>query len=273
MSFSRPLRLPQVSNVGANQTATIGMPVGSMTYEAVNLGLTDIAKDKIKNLEVRANGKPIQSYKDVGDLEAISGYYGNHIATTEVEIPFFRQHFTQAAQARMFNLGVSDLSTAEVSFDVADVTGSPAVKAYGTRYTHTNGNGQPDGNANRLGAITKIRHFTHAATGAGRLEISDLPKEMFLQALHLKSDKVTEVKLELNGQVVWELTFDEMVEYLKRHGRNPQTGWYHLDWMLTNELGNQLAIAGLYDFRLILEMSAADTITLYPEYWSGLGGI
>ena len=144
MSFSRPLRLPQVSNVGSDQTATIGMPVGAMTYESVNLGLTDIAKSDVSNLEVRANGKPIQSYKSVADLEAISNYYGYHVATNEVEIPFFRQHFTQAAQARMFNLGVADLSTAEISFDIGTIaTGSPAVKAYGTRYTHTNSSGQP----------------------------------------------------------------------------------------------------------------------------------
>ena len=274
MSFSRPLRLPQVSNVGSNQTATIGVQVGAMTYESVTLGLTDIAKSKITNLDVRANGKPFQSFKSVADMEAISKYYKHHVATGEVEIPFLRKHFTQAAQARMFNMGVSDLSTAEISFDIGEITtGSPAVKAKGTRYTHVDKIGNPDKDANRLGAITKIRHFTYASAVAGRYEISDLPKEMFLQALHLKSDNVAEVKLELNGQVVWELTKAEMVEYLKRHGRDPQTGWYHLDWMLTNELGNQLSLNGLYDFRLILEMSAPDTIVVYPEYWSGLGGI
>ncbi len=270
MSFVRPLRLPNVSNVGSGQTATIGMPVGNHTYESVNLKLTDIAKDKVTNIDVLANGKPIQSYKSVADLEAISQFYGYHISTSEVEIPFYREHFTNSGQARMFNFGVNDVSTAEVRFDIGTVTGSPAVHAMAPRYSHV---GAQADKANSLGAITKIRNFVHATSVAGRFEISDLPREAFLQALHLKSDKITEVRLEIDGQVVWEMTKDRMTEFLKRKGRTPQTGWYHLDWMTTNEIGNQLSLEGKRDFRLIIEMSAADSVILYPEYWSGFGGI
>lgn len=270
MSFVRPLRLPNVSNVGSNQTATIGMPVGNHTYESVNLKLTDIDKDKVTNIDILANGKPIQSYKSVADLEAISQFYGYHIESGEVEIPFYREHFTNSGQARMFNFGVADVSTAEVRFDIGAVSGSPAVQAMAPRYTHV---GQQAAKANSLGAITKIRNFVHATSVGGRFEISDLPREAFLQALHLKSDKIAEVRLEIDGQVVFEMTKERMEAFMKRKGRSPQAGWFHLDWMTTNELGNQLSLEGKKDFRLIIEMSEAGSIILYPEYWSGFGGI
>jgi len=265
MAISRPLRLPNVTNVGSNQSFTIGLPVGNQTYESVNLGLTDIAKNKIRNLEVRINGKPIQRYKSVEDLEAISKYYGYHIAASEVEVPFFREHFTSAAQARTFNLGVNGVSTAEVVGEIDTLNGgSPAIKAYAPRYVF------PTPEANQVGSFTKISNFVKATATTGRFEISDLPLDVSLQAIHMKSDKIAEVRLELDNNTVWELDKNKMKEYLLRKGRTPQDGWYHMDWMLTNEIGGQMALRGLQDFRLVLEMEAPDEIDIYLEYWTRL---
>lgn len=274
MSFTRPVRMPNVTNVGEGQTATVGITTGKHTFESVVLGLTDIAKTAIRDLEVRVNSKPIQSFKTVEDMEAISGYYGYLVKTGRVVLQFFRKHFVSSAQARTFNLGMADVDVAEVSFDIGDLAegASPKVSAYSPKYTHIR-DGAPDKDTNKLGAITKIRHFTKAFSAQGRFEIDDLPKEMFLQALHLKSEKISHVRLEVNGQTVWDLSKTEMEEYLTDHGRKPQAGWYHLDWMLTNELGGQLSFSGVNDFRLILEMDDPDTVVIYPEYWSGLGGI
>ena len=274
MSFTRPVRVTNITNVGEGQTTTIGLTTGKHTFEAVNVGLTDIPKTAIRDLELRVNSKPIQSYKSVADMEAVSGYYKNLISDDRMVLQFFRKHFTSAGQARTFNLGMADVDVAEVSFDIGDLpdNSSPKVRAYTPKYTHISG-GKPDPDANALGAITKIRHFTKAFSAQGSFEIEDLPKEMFLQALHLKSDKISHVKLEMNGQTVWDLSKAEMAEFLKDHDRAPQDGWYHLDWMLTNELGSQLSFKGVSDFRLILEMDDPDTVVIYPEYWSGLGGI
>ncbi|KEQ15666.1 hypothetical protein GZ77_03540 [Endozoicomonas montiporae] len=243
-----------------------------MTYESVNMKLTDIDKSAVTEIHVKANSKPIQSYKSVADLEAIQKFYGYHVASDEIELTFKRKHFTSAAQARVFNMGVYDLNTAQIEFNIGAATGSPAIDAYAPRYSHTK-NGQVHADANGLGSITKVRNFTYGATAAGDFEIENLPKEMFLQALHLKSDKIEKVRIEVNGQTIWELSKARMQDYLKRSGRNPQSGWYHVDWMTDNELGNQVSLQGLSDFRLILEMSGADTIVAYTEYLSGLGGI
>ena len=290
MSLTRPLRLPNVSNVGKDQTATVNLGTGNHTYESVNLGIQGLKRDEIKNIEMRVNGKPIQSYQSIADLDVINEYYGHAVDVNRIDLSFYRQHLTSAAQARTFNIGVSDVSTCEFQLDINDVDTSqgnigvapftPAIKAYAPRYTHVNKDGVINRDANRLGAITKVRHFTYASNNAGRYEISDLPREMFLQALHIKSEgtvstecNITDVKLELDGQTVWDLSREEMRVFLSDRGRKVNDLYYHLDFMLSNEQGSQLSLAGLSDFRLILETQKAGVITVYPEYWSGIGGI
>lgn len=282
MSLVRPLKLPNVTNVGGNQTATIAMPVGAQSYESVNIRLTDIDKSEITNIQVLANGKPIQTWKTVDDLEAVSRYYGYPIDAKEININFLRQHFTQSAQARLFNFGTLDLSTASVRFDIGAIASgkSPRVEASAPRYTAIDEAGKVIQAANSIGAITKVRNFISSSSVAGEFEISDIPREMFLQALHLKltdpsgvAAAITDCKIELNGQKVWDLSHERMASYLTSKGRTPQTGFYHIDFMLDNELGSQLALQGLQDFRIILNLDKAGAVVSYPEYWSGIGGI
>ena len=269
--------LPNVQNVAANSTATIGVPVGVKSYEHIGLeqGGTTFTKAQVTNLEVLLNGSPIHQYATAVHLELISAYYGYDVNSDEIIVPFKRSYLTKDSEAERFNIGVADVATAQIQTDITGAT-APTMAAFDRETIVRAAN---DDNAtvvkkNRLGLFAKVKKFTHSLVGSGVTEIDNIPREAFLMALHMiqSSDVITKVEVWLDNQLVWDGSKTRMTNEVNRAGRAKQSNCYHVDFLLANELGGQLVLQGSQDFRLKVSHSGACDLTTYVEYQTSFSG-
>lgn len=276
MPATFPLNLSSVTGVAAGQQATIEVPTGKHEYEAFGLELGGtFAKDQAKNIRVEVAGKPIVEFKNGAQLDTINAYYGRNIAPKELLMHFFRPEFLEPQMARIFNLGMADVPVCQIRVDIDGAAVNPSMKAY-CRKTQAPGKSvQELLQNNALGAFTKVRRFVKNPTGAGRFEVDDLPREGFLQAIHIigTGENINAVEVKADSQTIWEADKTRMENVVETFGRVRQANCYHIDFMLQNEVGGQLPLVSLSDFRLILDMAGADTLDIYVEYLSGYAGI
>lgn len=270
--------LPNVQNVAEGARFVIGVPTGVKSIDKINMTMGGTAFDTshVDTLEVLANGKPIQQYAEAAHLDLIQDYYGDPTPATRMALQFGRSHLTKKADRERFYIGTADLSTLQVQANISGST-APTLTALESRTTLQMAGDKPEQIAarNRLGLFTKVKNFTKTLTGAGTTEIDDIPKEAFLQALHLiqSSDVITNVEAWVDGRKVWDASAAVMEEEVEDAGRTKQASTYHIDWMLENELGSQLPLAGVQDFRLKITHSGGATVNLYAEYLSTYAGI
>jgi len=266
-------KLPNVQGVGASQTFTVGLPTGAKEYAllGLDLGGTTLAKTDISNLELLVNSAPIMQFKTVAHLENLSGYYGQAVNSDEVVLPFFLEWMNDALMGGKFNLGVGDVDVLQLRGDIGAGAEAPLIEAWAVETQRAAMQGQGIASANRLGVFRRVRNYTHALTGAGTTEIDNIPRQEILMALHLiqSSDVITNVEVWADDVKIWDASKSRMERRVERAGRTRQTATYHVDFMLENELGTAMVIAGLRDFRLKLTHSGSATVTLYTELMSG----
>lgn len=270
--------LPNVQNVAEGSRFVIGVPVGVKSISKINCTLsgTALTTAMIDTVEVLANGKPIQSFAEAAHMEVIQDYYGDPTPATRLALQFGRNHFSSKDERERFYIGCADLDTLQIQANIAGST-APVIAAVESRTVLQ----KPGEDAakirarNRLGLFTKVKNFTYSLVGAGSTEIDNIPKEAMLQALHLiqSADVVTSVEVWVDGRKVWDASKAVMTEEVQDAGRTKQASTYHIDWMLDNELGGQLPLAGVQDFRLKIAHSGAATVNLYAEYLSTFSGI
>ncbi len=271
-------KVSTVSNVGANQDATIDMKVGNISYDSVSAQLsgTSFTKSHLGNTVLELNGKPIQSYKNITQQELIQAYYGRDVNADELHFDLARPEFDRFQDRKAFSWGMANVDTFQIVSAIGAAT-APAL-AVRTVYSQRPGTeGVPVNVANRLGLITKVRRFVHAPTGSGDYEIDNIPREAFIMAIHMicaGGDNINSAEVTVGENVVYDsLTKESMTDMVNRAGRVRQTNTFHLDWMLDNQLGTQLAVQGQSDFRIALDMAGADTIDVYVEYLTEFQGI
>lgn len=262
MSMIDLKELAQLTGVAAGQRATLGVPVGPISYDHLALELTGVTKAQIKNIRVEIGGKTVQTYKDATRLETLSKYYKYQVDDDRLVIPFYREHLQIAAEAQAFTFGAADVGIFQVSWDIDAAAANPSIKAYAAV-----------GPSMALGFITKVKEFSAAASAAGTLEIDNIPRSAWIQAIHLKSPHITAVELEANSKIHWKGDKTRMSKYLQRAGRVPQTDFYHIDFMTKNVMGTQMVAEGLQDLRLRLEMADAAQVDVIVEYYDGFQGI
>lgn len=271
--------LPKVTPVSAGASVTISVPTGNRTIAGIGLKLTGLAKSEITEINVNPVSKAFQRFATVADLEVLTGYYGGNIDADVIYIPASRLHMVNPVEGRFFNWGLDDVSIFDVTLQIdAGVVGSPGIEAWADIYVNDPLPALP--RPNTFGRGTKIRRYTHYVGGAGVFEIDDIPREAAMAAIHFGSSAITHVHAEIDGQKVWEGDVARMVQQVENAKRVRQANWFHVDWLLSNELGTQLAIGKdssggdlVADMRFFITTDGATTITTQVEYLSGLGGI
>jgi len=270
--------LPNVQNVAEDSRFVVSVPSGVKSIRAIGLEMSGTAFDSshVDTLEVLANGKPLQQYREASHLEVIQAYYGANVAAGRLLVDFERSHLTQAIDREKFLMGLADVSTFQIQGNI-DGSTAPALSAYEQKTViRRNGDNAPTAKLrNELGVFTKVKNFTHTLSGAGTTEIDNIPREAWLQALHLiqSSDVITNVEVWADGRKVWDASKARMEMVVEDAGRTKQASTYHIDWLLANELGGQFPLAGIQDFRLKIDHSGGATVTAYAEYLSTFSGI
>ena len=273
MTISTLKKLPNVQGVGASQTFTIGMPTGAKEYKTVGLDMsgTTFVKTDISNLELLVNSSPVQQFKTVAHLEAISAYYGLDVNANEVVLPFFLEWMNDALMGGKFNMGVGDVDVFQLRGDIGSGAVAPLINAWSIETQRAAMDGQGIAAANRLGVFRRVVNQTVSLVGAGETEIDNIPRNDILMALHMiqSSDVITNVEVWCDDTKVWDASASRAERVVERVGRTKQSDCYHIDFMLENELGTALVIAGLRDFRLKVAHSGSATVVLYRELMSG----
>ncbi len=269
-------KLPNVAGVGASQTFTVSIPVGAKEIEKIGLDYsgTTVAKADITNLELKVDAQPIQQFKTISHLEMMSAYYGMAVNGGEIVLPQFAEWMNSAAQAAKFNLGLSDVSVMQLTGDIGAAAVAPAIAAWSVETQAPAANGLSVEQANRLGVFRRVRNFSYQLSGAGTTEIDNIPREDILMALHLiqSANVITNVEVWANDSKVWDASAARAERVVERMGRTAQAGCYHVDFSLQNELGTQLVLSGLNDFRLKVTHSGSATLVLYSETMSSYKG-
>ncbi len=273
-----PETLPNVQNVAEGSRFVVSVPAGVKALRSVGLEMsgTTFNSSHVDTLEVLANGKPLLQFREAAHLETIQNYYGVNVAAGRLLVDFDRSHLTQAVDREKFVMGLADINTFQIQGNIAGST-APALTAYEkkTVIRHTGDKPVDVKKKNELGVFTKVKNFIHTLTGAGTTEIDNIPREAWLQALHLiqSADVITGVEVWADGRKIWDASKARMENMVEDVGRTKQTSTYHIDWLLENELGGQFPLAGVQDFRLKIDHSAGATVTLYAEYLSTFAGI
>lgn len=277
IGFDQVATLPNVQNVANGARFVVSVPTGVKSIEQIGLELGGtFTSAMISNLEVLANGKPIQSFAEASHMELIQDYYGDNTPADRVVLNFGRNHFKDRADRERFFVGAGDLATLQVQGNVAGATG-PTLTAYERKTILRRGGDKPQDirGRNNLGLFTKVKNFTYTLTGAGTTEIDNIPREAWAQAIHLiqSADVITAVEVVIDGVKIWDASKARMTNIVQDAGRIKQASVYHIDWMLSNELNSQLPLAGVQDFRLKVSHSAGATVNAYVEYLSTFAGI
>jgi len=270
MSLVQLNTLPSLSGVASGSRFTLQAPVGRRSYQKIGFDIAGtLTKANVENIEVLVAGLPVQQWKALTDLEKVSSYYGYNVdPTAEFCIPFYKRFLTSASEASIFNYGTADVPTLQIRGDLGTQASLTGLTAYSLETTVADDNGAPSFNGNALGVFEKVRNFTYSASGAGTLDIDNIPREAFLNAIHLfpAADVITNVEVFVDNVKVWDASKERMTEVCTGSGRTVAAGDYHIDFLLNNALGSQLTLAGTSDFRLRITHSATISLTAYAQY-------
>ena len=225
MSRMVPIHVGQMPGVQAGIEAQIKLPNGP-TYQEIVLD-TNLPKAEI--LRIRINLGGVHQMGDIVDvsgseLQTVELYKGQTIAGDDLNryvIPF--GNIDAKVDAGMLYSGLVSLKTdniilyVELAGAVTPATPSIDVFADATVSQQTR---------TMIPYIRKQR-ITNNATG--EIDIVNLSQREQIKRLHLKADIVS-VLMKIDGSDHYDRTFDVNEFQLKRLGKVPQVGYFHMDF-------------------------------------------
>jgi hypothetical protein len=255
-------KLPSLTNVSANSTATLQVPLG-VTYHAIHLTYSGITLDQMKNIEVQLDGKTIQEFSDAQRLQDINGYYGRKVEDGRLVLWFERPEYDNIILRRTTAIGTQNIQTFQVRMDIDSAADAPVIEAYAVV------------SPNRPSVvITKIKRWVVSSSVVGVKEVADIPKEGKIAALFLFKPDISSLELMINGNKLWEPNKVLGEQIQGDYKRLPVSAKYTaVDFHLEGDPAQALVVQGVSDFRLRPYFDTAGTGDLVVEYLSGLGGI
>lgn len=265
-------KLPSVTNVVAGSDAVINCPVGR-TYEKITFAYSGVTDAQLKNLEVLINGRAVWTIADVARLKMLNAYHGRPDSAG-----FFTLHFSRpelrpvmgnpASNAwvdgrKMHALGTANVATLEVKIGIDAAASSPSLTASAVQSP-----GQP------LGTFCKVREFPTSFATSGLQEIANLPRaKARVACVHLIKDDVSACEVVLDGVKIADASKALLEEGQKAHGKVPQSGITHIDWIADNDFRQAIPMAGVQDFRLRPTIDTNGALTVLVEYFDEYNGI
>jgi len=253
---------PSFSNVSAGSTATLQLPVG-VTYDALHIKYAGVTTDQLKNLEVRINGKVVQTFIDVTRLQDINKYYKRNVKAGIFTLWFIRPEMENNILRRMTALGTADVSTLDIRVDIDAAAAAPVLEAHAVKSPQS-----------VLGMITKFKRFPASSATAGIKEIDNLPKEGRIAAIHLFKADISHVQIEADSVLLYDVEKTLGEGYQVDYGRNPNTAKHTtIDFHLEGDPNQALIVEGVRDLRLRPTLATAGAFDIVVEYLTGYAGI
>lgn len=264
------IKLPSMSRVVAGSTAVLEIPV-QPTYHNITFTVTGtaLALGHIGKIRVLANGKEVQTFKNLERLIDRNKYYGLSADTVgQFMLHFVDQAYNDLAYKRSPAFGTADLQTFTIEMDLA--ANAPAdinIKAQAFIDTVPQ----------RLGVYSKIGEYYIASSVAGVVENDKLPKAGDVyKAIHLYKADIGNVELYVDQVQVMDVT-KALLERAQKNvwpvPRVPQSAKAtHVDFVLEGDPGDLLNTKGVTDLRLKMDFATAgacDIVTETFAVWNG----
>lgn len=259
--------LPTVSNVVAGGQFTLECPVRP-TYEKLTLALTNITPAQLTDIEVRVNGKAIQTFKNAERVNYLNAYYQRVVTAGFIDLWFSRPEMATVTEQRMTGLGTADIQTLTIVGKIDAASVGPVIVATAIRSEP-----QP------LGMVTKIRQFPMSSAVSGQIDIDKIPigstrAPAVIAAIHLFKADISKVEVQANNAKVYELTKTTAEHNQSSRKRTPQTAVAtHVDFVLEGAIREALNMAGVQDFRVKPTLDTAGAYDVVVEYFDGIGGV
>jgi len=261
--MSRTFRkLPSLSNVAAGSTATLQVPLG-FTYDVIKLKYSGVTLAQLKNIQVRINAKPVQTFVDAVRLQALNKYYKRNITAGVITLWFLRPEMDNNTTRRMTSIGTADISTFDIRFDIDAAAAAPVVEAFAVRSVN-----QP------LGMITKIKDFPASSATSGIKELDNLPKEGRIAAIHNFKADISKCEISLNSVVFSEFEKSLASGLQSDNSRVPDDAVHTtVDFVLEGDPSQALVVEGINDFRIRNTLDTSGAFDVVVEYLTGFAGI
>jgi hypothetical protein len=258
-------KIPKKMDVTPDAQFVIRPSIGP-TYEVIYLYLSGgLTADKVKNLKVEVRGKAIWSLRTLERMQEINAHYRRPLSDRAdvVALWFYRPELDDVDQRMTFALGTSDVDTLAITMDI---DGTAPAESDIEIVARTSG-------ARPFGVCTKIKEFPQTFAQAGEFDIADLPtRSAALAGMHLKSDKITDIKLEIDSRVALESPVlrihDNQDEWV-----DSQVGYSHVNFIARGSMYDALHTEGVQDFRLKVELSEAASFDIVTEYFDTYDGL
>lgn len=274
--------LPNFNGVGANQTATVQLPTGAITfhkllleYDCTNAGNGSQANTEahLTGIRIKVAGKTQRTFS-AKQLNAINAYYGRTVqvltpnggtATTFLEVYFSEPWRRTAKGEDALAWGTNDISTLQVEVDIAAAATGPAITPRAVvEYAR-----RP------LGVVSKWKSYNQPVSGAGDVVNNTLPKNPAeaYQAIHafpVAATDITAVDVKTDQVERFNASFTEMQDYVQGEGWKPQAAMFHIHFDVTGRVADALPMqyidasgkptgALVGDFRIDWTMNAANS--------------
>jgi hypothetical protein len=268
VQFGRFEKLASVKNVSANSVGVAEIPTGDTYYSLIffckdgSSVATSIAniKTSITNIVLKLDGEEHYNISPT-DLYALQGYYGDNIAAggiagiLEFDLAEIRQQ-REAKYVEQMAYGTANVQSMTVDFTFGTLTSLASIEVYAVRAR----------TRKPLGAHKKVLTYSRSFASTGDQEIDTLPRtpNRLYRALHVDdgAGAINSIAVALNGDKVHDAIPNAVAQLVQeRCGRNPQTGYYSLDFNLYGEIfgglpmivsaqqGNQMVNVPVSDFR------------------------
>lgn len=246
-------KMPTPQGIGANQTATVSLPLGptyntlfirAKTSAGVNIATASWG-NYVGEIRLMVNGNT-RIKIDAADLVKLNQFYGQSLDAGVLPL-HLSQPWTRTWEGEENTAygTVSGIASFTLEIDLLDATSGFSIYAL-----------QSD--PKPFGPHLTIQRFSDQMGLQGTKEIADLPRDAYnMLALHFDTDAVDKVEVLTNNLKVHESDKVLRGYHQKIVGRVPQAGMTHVDFMTENRLANVLPMA-LNDFRVKMDFTADD---------------
>lgn len=230
MAFTNSVALQEFNGVAAGQTCTLRIPTGS-TWHKLLLTYSGVTLAQMTGIRLKVNGQTIQSWRNGTHLDMLNQFEGRAAAAGAIFIDFERYGILERGMRQLTALGTGanyegprpatdpvEVTSVYLEIDIDAAAAGPVLSCKGWRSAPS---------ATRQ--VKKIRNFIRDASGAGDLQISDLPRGEPITKLVIESSVVTSVKMEINGATIFERTAAENNQEQTDGERVPQSNVFVLD--------------------------------------------
>ena len=266
------LKLPDANVVAAGTRAVFNLPIGYTYHQLLlTMGGTTFTVAHLTNMRLKMNGTVEQELGSGTHRETMNLFNRKSgVTNSQLVIDFERPsvHFPESRNLTVIGTGhkpsveqpkvqMNELNTLQLEVDIGGAT-APTLELHAVVSAP-----QP------LGVVKRIVSNSYSIP-AGSFQIQDLPRSSSkygqLDKLVIAHANVTAAEIRVDREVMQELTPNRLALVQADGVRTAQAG--HMIWDSTQEgFGAQtISLETAQEFRIDLESSGADTITVYAEY-------